>query len=67
MNIKELLKHRAFNWVIDYKPFETNLDPSEYAQHGYEKGYEQAIKDVQEGLWDPKTNNLQNDPTPYNG
>tara|TARA_R110000751_G_scaffold1985_15_gene7666 strand:- start:4315 stop:4926 length:612 start_codon:yes stop_codon:yes gene_type:complete len=34
----------AFEWSVDYKPFEEDLRPQEYARYGYEKGYEHLEK-----------------------
>lgn len=34
----------AFDWAVDYKPFETDLDYKEYARYGFEKGYERAME-----------------------
>lgn len=43
MNHKEI-SDIAFEWVVDYKPFETDLHYKEYAKYGFEKGYEEAMK-----------------------
>jgi len=45
-NIDEL----AFEWSVDYKPWEENLHYKEYAEYGYKQGYLQAIKDTENFL-----------------
>lgn len=45
-NIDEL----AFEWSVDYKPWEENLHYKEYAEYGYKQGYLQAIKNTEELL-----------------
>jgi hypothetical protein len=37
-----LIEDEAFEWSVDYKPFEDNLTPQEYARHGLEVGYKRA-------------------------
>jgi hypothetical protein len=49
MNHKEI-SDIAFEWVVDYKPFETDLHYKEYAKYGFEKGYEEAMKKTDELL-----------------
>ena len=39
------IKNKAFEWSIDYKPWEEDLHYREYARHGFEIGYNQALKD----------------------
>lgn len=34
---------RAFNFSVDYKPFDENLHFSEYAKYGYQKGFLDGI------------------------
>ena len=43
-----LLKEKAFEWSVDYKPWEEGLSPQDYARHGYEQGYAQAMKDLKQ-------------------
>jgi len=42
MKTNELAKEKATEWAIDYKPFDENLEPHEYAKYGYEKGFIEA-------------------------
>jgi hypothetical protein len=37
--IKEVAKSQAFEFSVDYKPWETDLDYREYAEYGFEKGF----------------------------
>lgn len=39
---------KAFEWAIDYKPWEEDLPYRDYASYGYQQGYKQALKDLQE-------------------
>ena len=36
----------AFEWAIDYKPWDNNLQPQEYAERGFIEGYLLARKDI---------------------
>ena len=36
----------AFEWAIDYKPWDNNLLPQEYAERGFMEGYLQARRDL---------------------
>ena len=47
MDNKEIYD-KACEWSVDYKPWEEDLDYREYARYGYEQGYKQALKDLQE-------------------
>lgn len=38
----------AFDWSIDYKPWETDLPYQDYAYYGFWKGYLRAIEDWEE-------------------
>ena len=38
INKNETLEEAAFEFKIDYKPFETNLDYKEYAEYGFIQG-----------------------------
>jgi len=37
---------KAFDWVVDYKPWEEDLSYKRYAEHGYIEGYKQAQRDI---------------------
>ena len=37
--LEEVAKSEAFEFKVDYKPFETDLDYREYAEFGFEKGF----------------------------
>lgn len=45
LNIMEI-QAAALDWGIDYKPWENNMDPREYAIYGYEQGYLRARQDI---------------------
>jgi hypothetical protein len=42
--LEETAKSKAFEFKFDYKPFETDLDYREYAEHGFEKGFIDGTK-----------------------
>ena len=42
--IKEVAKSQAFEFSVDYKPWETDLDYREYAEYGFEKGFIEGTK-----------------------
>ena len=51
-------QREAFEWSVDYKPWEEDLSPQEYAKYGFEKGYEclehklKALKQAyQDTIW----------------
>jgi hypothetical protein len=48
MTDKEI-KSKAFEWATDYKPWETDLTPQEYAMYGYEIGYKHAVEQEKYG------------------
>ena len=37
--LEESAKSQAFEFSVDYKPFETDLDYREYAEYGFERGF----------------------------
>jgi hypothetical protein len=39
LSLEKVAKSEAFEFKVDYKPFETNLDYREYAEYGFEKGF----------------------------
>jgi len=51
MTNKEI-KELAFEWAVDYKPWETDLSPQEYAEYGFEMGFLRALKEIQRGMFD---------------
>ena len=42
--LEEIAKSEAFEFKVDYKPFETDLDYREYAEYGFEKGFIAGVK-----------------------
>ena len=42
--LKEVAKSEAFEFSVDYKPWETDLDYREYAEYGFEKGFIEGTK-----------------------
>ena len=48
--MSEDIRDKAFEWCVDYKPWKTDLEYSEYAREGYEQGYLQAKKDLERQL-----------------
>ena len=64
MNVKE----KAFEWSVDYKPFEENLTAQEYARYGFEIGYKRAsdekdalIKDLKQYIIDTDKYGIDSD------
>jgi len=43
MTEKEI-KDAAFEFKVDYKPWEENLSPQDYGQYGFEQGMKAALK-----------------------
>jgi hypothetical protein len=41
------IRSKAFEWACDYKPFNTDLGYSKYAEEGYVQGYLQAKNDLE--------------------
>lgn len=42
--LEEVAKSEAFEFKVDYKPFETDLDYREYSEYGFEKGFIKGVK-----------------------
>ncbi len=42
--LEEIAKSKAFEFKVDYKPFETDLDYREYAEYGFKKGFIDGTK-----------------------
>jgi translation initiation factor 2 beta subunit (eIF-2beta)/eIF-5 len=42
--LEQTAKSKAFEFKVDYKPFETDLDYGEYAEYGFEKGFIDGAK-----------------------
>ena len=40
------IEREAFNWAVDYKPWDETLRPQDYAKYGYQEGYKQAQRDL---------------------
>ena len=50
-SLEEAAKSEAFEFKVDYKPFETDLDYGEYAEFGFEKGFIAGAKWQQETMY----------------
>ncbi len=48
------IRSKAFEWACDYKPFDTDLEYSKYAEEGYVQGYIQAKTDLERQLEEEK-------------
>ena len=46
--LEEVAKSEAFEFKVDYKPFETDLNYGEYAEFGFEKGFIAGAKRQQD-------------------
>ena len=40
----EEIEGKAFWWSVDYKPFNYDLDYTEYAKYGFEKGFKECLR-----------------------
>jgi hypothetical protein len=49
--LEEAAKSEAFEFKVDYKPFETDLDYREYAEYGFEKGFIDGANWQQERMY----------------
>ena len=49
--LEEAAKSKAFEFSVDYKPWETSLDYREYAEYGFEKGFIAGAKWQQERMY----------------
>jgi hypothetical protein len=46
--LEKVAKSKAFEFKVDYKPFETDLDYREYAEYGFKKGFLEGAEWQQE-------------------
>ncbi len=44
--LNKRIKSEAFDSTCDYKPFDDNLDPREYAEYGYVKGQQELLENM---------------------
>jgi hypothetical protein len=51
---EKVAKSKAFEFKVDYKPFETDLDYREYAEYGFKKGFLEGTKWQQERMYNEK-------------
>ncbi len=42
----EKIIEMANDWSVDYKPFETNLHYTKYAEYGFEQGLRRGLKEA---------------------
>jgi hypothetical protein len=49
--LEEVAKSEAFEFSVDYKPWETDLDYREYAEYGFEKGFIEGTKHQAERMY----------------
>ena len=58
-------KQNAFEFSVDYKPFETDLDYREYAEYGFERGfldgYNAGLEKVKEYLFNTEEHQDKDD------
>jgi hypothetical protein len=61
--INRKAKSEAFEFKVDYKPFEEDLNYKEYAEYGFEKGFIEGIEWLQKNILQLlKDNDYQNEP-----
>jgi hypothetical protein len=41
------IENLAFEWAVDYKPWEDDLSPQKYAEYGFIQGYLRALRDLE--------------------
>lgn len=44
--MKDKIEELAFEWSVDYKPWDETMSPQEYARYGFEQGYRRALEDL---------------------
>jgi hypothetical protein len=49
--LEKVAKSKAFEFKVDYKPFETDLDYREYAEYGFKKGFLEGAEWQQERMY----------------
>jgi len=52
LKLKADLEHKrienlAFEWAVDYKPWDDDLSPQKYAEYGFIQGYLRALRDLE--------------------
>jgi hypothetical protein len=52
--LENIAKSEAFEFSVDYKPWETDLDYREYAEYGFEKGFIEGAKYQAKGMYSEK-------------
>lgn len=52
--LEKVSKVKAFEFKVDYKPFETDLDYKDYAEYGFEKGFQIGAKLQAERMYSEK-------------
>ena len=51
---EKVAKSKAFEFKVDYKPFETDLDYREYAEYGFKKGFLEGAEWQAERMYNEK-------------
>jgi hypothetical protein len=44
------IQKKAFDWACDYKPWQEDMAPQDYARYGFEQGYKRAIREIRAAL-----------------
>ena len=42
------IESAAFEWAVDYKPWEDGLPPQDYARYGFEQGAKWVLQQLRE-------------------
>ena len=50
----------AKDWAVDYKPFETDLHYTKYAEYGFEEGFKRGMKEANKNICSYCTNQKDN-------
>ena len=45
-HLDERIQSAAFEWAVDYKPWEDDLEPGAYAEHGFIQGARWAMSNL---------------------
>lgn len=50
LEMSDSISSEAFDWAVDYKPWQEDLTPQDYARYGFEQGYRRAVRDIRDTL-----------------
>ena len=59
MSIHDDAIHQSFEWMVDYKPWDTSGTPQAYAGYGYQQGFMAGVNFVRSMSLDELCNYLK--------